>query len=251
MPEIKSWVLLIALTGRSGWMRPPGRRCWFSVRCPAVVWWVAWCNLHPGNRTDGSCYTWIKLWSNAVKERRPVPGREPCSECWWSYRSCPSQRRRRTTWGEDNGAVSLKRVATVVRWDSHLHVNLGVVDEILQRVSARVVVLELCVVGDGADGGVMGPDHPTDVDRLDVGEVGEYSCPWCAGGLRCCTAYKRLQLTHTYTHTLTLWYWPWSYSRRHFPLRWGRWISPPAALRICPASHGSLRRPRHGWGSEG
>lgn len=48
---------------------------------------------------------------------------------------------------------------------------MGVVDEILQRVSARVVVLELCVVGDSGDGGVMGPDHPTDVDRLDVGEV--------------------------------------------------------------------------------
>lgn len=126
---------------------------------------------------------------------RPVPGREPCSECWWSCHSYPSKRWRRTTWEEGSGAVAFKRVATVLRCDSHLHVDLGVVDEILQRVSTRVVVLELCVVGDGANGGVMGVDHPADVDQLDVGEVREYSCPWSTGGLRHCTADTRLQQT--------------------------------------------------------
>lgn len=78
---------------------------------------------------------------------------------------------------------------------SHLHVHPSVVDEILERVSARVVVLELCVVGDGADGGVVGSDHPADVDWLDVGEVGEYSRPRCTGGLRSCSEETRWELT--------------------------------------------------------
>lgn len=66
----------------------------------------------------------------------------------------------------------------------NLHVHLGVVDEVLQRVSARVEVLQLCVVGDCADSGVEGSDHPADVDRLDVGEVGEDSSSRSTGGLR-------------------------------------------------------------------
>lgn len=66
----------------------------------------------------------------------------------------------------------------------HLHINLGVVNEILQWISARVVILEFCVVGDAPDGGVEGSHHATDIDRLDVGEVGEDSCPWCTCGLR-------------------------------------------------------------------
>lgn len=66
----------------------------------------------------------------------------------------------------------------------NLHVHLGVVDEVLQRVGARVEVLQLGVVGDGADSGVEGSHHPADVDRLDVGEVGEDSSSRSAGGLR-------------------------------------------------------------------
>lgn len=92
-------------------------------------------------------------------------------------------------------AVALKRPAKVMWRRSHLHVQLGVVDEILQGVSTRVEVLELCVVGDGAHGGVMWPDHPADVDWLDVGEVGEYSRPRCAGGLQSCKADIRSQPT--------------------------------------------------------
>lgn len=65
----------------------------------------------------------------------------------------------------------------------HLHIHLGVVDEVLKRVRARIVILELCVVGDGADGWVEGADDAAHVDRLDVGEVREYPCPRCAGGL--------------------------------------------------------------------
>lgn len=148
---------------------------------------------------------------------RPVPGREPCSECWWSCHSYPSKWWRRTTWEEGSGAVAFRRVATVLRCDSHLHVDLGVVDEILQRVSARAVVLELCVVGDSANGGVMGTDHPADVDQLDVGEVWEYSCPWSTGGLRQGTADTRLQQTcsaRPKPPTPPLWYQPWSYSHR-------------------------------------
>lgn len=94
-----------------------------------------------------------------------------------------------------SNAVALKRAAEVAWRHSHLHVDPGVVDQILQGVSTRVVVLQLCVVGDGADGGVVGPDHPTDVDGLDVGEVREYSRPWCAGGLRGRTADAPLKLT--------------------------------------------------------
>lgn len=96
-----------------------------------------------------------------------------------------------------SNAVALKMAAEVAWRHSYLHVDLGVVDEILQGVSTRVVVLELCVVGDGADGGVVGPDHPADVDGLDVGEVREYSRPWCAGGLRGWTADAPLQLTRS------------------------------------------------------
>lgn len=92
-------------------------------------------------------------------------------------------------------AVAFERPAEVMWRHSHLHVQLGVVDEILQGVSTWVEVLELCVVGDGAHGGVMWPDHPADVDWLDVGEVGEYSCPRCAGGLQSCTAHIWLQPT--------------------------------------------------------
>lgn len=68
-----------------------------------------------------------------MKGRRSVPGREPCSKCWWTCHSCPSKRWRRTTWGKAIDAVSSKRVATLMCWDSRLHVDLGVVDEILQR----------------------------------------------------------------------------------------------------------------------
>lgn len=66
----------------------------------------------------------------------------------------------------------------------NLHVHLGVVDEILQRVRARVEILQLGVVGDGADGGIEGSDHPADIDRLDVGEVREDPCSWSTGGLQ-------------------------------------------------------------------
>lgn len=67
--------------------------------------------------------------------------------------------------------------------NSDLHIHLCVVDEILQRISTRIVILELCIVGDCPNGGIEGSDHPADVDRLDVGEVGEYPCPRCTCGL--------------------------------------------------------------------
>lgn len=149
-------------------------------------------------------------------------------------------------------AVALKRPAEVMWRRSHLHVQLGVVDEILQGVSTRVEVLELCVVGDGAHGGVMWPDHPADVDWLDVGEVGEYSRPRCAGGLQSCTADIRSQPTCSEPpQTSTIQYKPGSCCRRRFPLWWESWISPPVAPRTCPASRDSWGHPGCGWGSVG
>lgn len=65
----------------------------------------------------------------------------------------------------------------------NLHIHLGVVDEVLQRISTRIVILQLCVVGDCPDGGVKRSDYPAHIDRLDVGEVREYSRPWCTCGL--------------------------------------------------------------------
>lgn len=73
--------------------------------------------------------------------------------------------------------------ATTVMRSSSLHFHLGVVDEILQRVDAGVVVAELSVVGDYSCGGVVGAHHTADVHRLDVREVSEDPCSGCAGGL--------------------------------------------------------------------
>lgn len=132
---------------------------------------------------------WLHARRRAV--RKVAPCTRPCSGCWWSCRCCPSKRWRRTTCRHE-------RVRVIVVWavkpseelarscnpSRNLHVHLGVVDEVLQRVSARVEVLQLCVVGDCADSGVEGSDHPADVDRLDVGEVGEDSSSRSTGGLR-------------------------------------------------------------------
>lgn len=122
---------------------------------------------------------------------KAAPGTRPYWEYWWSFHCCPLEQWRRTTCGETDNTchanetqdgstyVFKPHILTV-----HLHIHLGVVDEVLQWVSTWVVILELCIVGDCPDGGVEGSYHPTDVHRLDVGEVGEYSRPWCTCGLR-------------------------------------------------------------------
>lgn len=50
----------------------------------------------------------------------------------------------------------------------HSHAQLGVVQEVLHRVEARELVLDLRAVGDGPGGIVHGGDHARDVDVLDV-----------------------------------------------------------------------------------
>lgn len=84
-----------------------------------------------------------------------------------------------------NASMNLHKnmLATTVMRSSSLHFHLGVVDEILQRVDAGVVVAELSVVGDYSCGGVVGAHHTADVHRLDVGEVSKDPCSGSAGGL--------------------------------------------------------------------
>lgn len=133
---------------------------------------------------------WLHARHQAV--RKVAPCTRPCSGCWWSSHCCPSKRWRRTTWKDEKVCDPVCRAGLWnLRWGScvflnttwNLHVHLSVVDEVLQRVSARVEILELGVVGDGADRGVKGSDHPADVDRLDVGEVWENSSSWSTGSL--------------------------------------------------------------------
>lgn len=64
-----------------------------------------------------------------------------------------------------------------------LHVHLGVVDEILQRVSTGIIVFELGVVGDDASSRIIGVHQTTDVHHLDVGEVSKDPGAGCTGGL--------------------------------------------------------------------
>ena len=132
----------------------------------------------------------------SVREKwcQVAPCTRPCSEYWWSFHCCPSEPWWRMTceekeeWAHTCHASETWAVLTYVFNPQtiivHLHVHLGVVDEILQRISTRVVILELGVVGDGPDGWVQGSHHPADIHRLDVGEVGEDSRPRGSCGLR-------------------------------------------------------------------
>lgn len=65
-----------------------------------------------------------------------------------------------------------------------LHVHLGVVDEIFQRVSTGVIIFELSVIGDYPSSWIIGAYHTTHIDRLDVGEVSKHPCAGRAGGLK-------------------------------------------------------------------
>lgn len=75
-------------------------------------------------------------------------------------------------------------LATIAMRSSSLHFHLGVVDEILQRVGAGVVIAELSVICDYSCGRIVGAHHTADVHRLDVGEVSKDPCAGCAGGLK-------------------------------------------------------------------
>lgn len=63
------------------------------------------------------------------------------------------------------------------------HAQRGVVQEVLHRVEARELVLDLRAVGDGAAGRVHGRDHARDVDVLDVWEVSELATSNLTDGL--------------------------------------------------------------------
>lgn len=59
-----------------------------------------------------------------------------------------------------------------------------IVDQVLERICTGVKVTQLGVVGHCSYCGVERSDHPTDVHRLDVGEVREDAGPGSAGGLQ-------------------------------------------------------------------
>lgn len=106
--------------------------------------------------------------------------------------------------------------------NSDLHIHLGVVDEILQRISTRIVILELCIVGDCPNGGIEGSDHPADVDRLDVGEIGEYPRPRCTCGLWSgsteTSLFKKWFKINTGKHHRWTTQWCWYYNQKVEPL---------------------------------
>lgn len=83
-------------------------------------------------------------------------------------------RGRSVTIGESRARQPLPR---------HSHAQLGVVQQVLHRVEARELVLDLRAVGDGAGGVVRGGDHARDVDVLDVGEVGKLPASNLTDGL--------------------------------------------------------------------
>lgn len=65
-----------------------------------------------------------------------------------------------------------------------LHINLCIVDQVLEWICTGVKITQLGVVGHFSYCGVKRSDHPADVHRLDVREVREDACPWSAGGLQ-------------------------------------------------------------------
>lgn len=69
------------------------------------------------------------------------------------------------------------------RAPQHSHAQLGVVQEVLHRVEARELVLDLGAVGDGAGGMVHGGDDARDVDVLDVWEVSKLPASNLTDGL--------------------------------------------------------------------
>ncbi len=72
----------------------------------------------------------------------------------------------------------LDLVCYAMRENKHLHIHLSVVDQVLQRIGAWVVVLQLSVIRHSACCDVFRLYNSTDVNRLDVGEVWEYACPY-------------------------------------------------------------------------
>lgn len=65
----------------------------------------------------------------------------------------------------------LDLVCYTMRENECLHIHPSVVDQVLQRIGARVVVLELRVIRHSPCCDVFRSYNSTDVDRLDVGEV--------------------------------------------------------------------------------
>lgn len=65
----------------------------------------------------------------------------------------------------------------------HSHAQLGVVQEVLHRVEAGELVLDLRAVRDGAASVVCGGDHARDVDVLDVWEVRKLTASDLSNGL--------------------------------------------------------------------
>lgn len=61
-------ILLMVLTGMSGWMRPPAHRCPSSVRRPGVAWWEGWCSLYPGGRREGCSHTNSYIQSGCIRD---------------------------------------------------------------------------------------------------------------------------------------------------------------------------------------
>lgn len=203
-----SCIMLMVLTVMSGWMQPPARRCLFSVPRPDLAGRGVWCNFYPGKGREGTKpYTssYVRLISLRRIQAEMRTGVVGVKGVWWHLVQSHAE-------GADEAPILVPqrngggwptrkkgmRSHSAHKWNVrsvnvflnphiltvHLHFRLGVVDEILQWVSTWIVVLELCVVGDRPGGGVEGPDHPADVDLLDVREVGEYACPWRARGLR-------------------------------------------------------------------
>lgn len=69
------------------------------------------------------------------------------------------------------GKQILHLVCYSVRENECLHIHLSVVDQVLQRIGARVVVLQLGIVRHGACCDVTRTYNSTDVDCLNVGEI--------------------------------------------------------------------------------